>query len=587
MITGLLKKYNEPTQEEPIYGVQESPTQEEVKEKLDNASIQEEKEIPTQVKEKLDSVDNAGTGPTMFETVRNLGADIGAGILAGKIGAGIKSKVSSLKPAKAAAKEAIESLKNGVDDALGHMSSLIKKSNSNESLLKKLMNQNKKAAKSVAEGGNGKKALKTVVKNTMREAEIGPLVMDDISEILKNNTGLSENKVKKAIKDFIKENADNVDLLTLIEAKEPIATYGHSLGVQDLAYKLAKKAGLDDIAARKISEAALVHDIGKIQVPDSVISSKDSFSEQPHLRDWMDGHDIAGEDILKSDTLKAKVARGHHPRMKRSDGSLEEGLVTVADMYEAMTSSKRSYKDGMPREEALGKIRDNVMHGDIDKQYYDFIMALYKDGLLPESYNYTSPLEDVYKSMKANGIIKQVGADYNKEFFNRALKKDLPIGMGAGAIGGGILGLEALGARYSDDEYPDGYKPFKADKGGVLPASLPSPSEIIPQLIPKGEKLEEIRSMYDKGVHNDIIDTFISNTDFKNNTHVSALWTIMKIYESGMLKKQDKIDDIRRWYNNGITNDEIDRLIFNTDFKDDKQVNKLWKLMNEQFKDEE
>lgn len=505
LVKGLLEKY---------------PTQEEVKEKLDNAD----------------------TGSSIPETIRNLTIDIGSGAATGAALSSLGAAITSKKPAQAATREAIESLKNGVDDVLGHWQSLTKKGTSNDSLVRKLMKQNKKAAKSVAEGGNGKKALKTVIKNTQREAEIGPRYKNDIQVILQNNTGLSEKEVKKVIKDFMKENADNVDLITLIEAKEPIATYSHSLGVQDLTYRLAKKAGLDDKKARKISEAALVHDIGKIQVPDSIISTSGIFSKYPNLKKWMLDHDVVGEDILSSDPFKAKVARGHHPIRKLSDGSEEEGLVTVADVYEALTSKKRSYKPGKSREEAFKIIEDDVENGRIKKEYYDLIKALHEDGLLRDNYNYTSSLEDAYKSMKANGIIKQVASDYNKASFYDSLKSKLPKGMSAGALVGGALGAGALdslalGVEDSYDEYLDRIKRFKGDKSGVEPSNLPSVSEIISEFSPS----------------------------FRT--------------------KAEKLNDIKRWYDSGFTNDEIDKLIVNTDFKDNKQVTKLWELMKDQFKD--
>lgn len=479
LVKGLLEKYNEPTQEEKEH------THEEVK----------------------DILDNADTGSSTPENIRNTVLDLASGAALGAALGGLGAKVASRKPAQAATREALESLKSGVDDSLGHQTSLIKKGTSHDSKIRKLMKQNEDAAKSVAEGGNGKKALNTVIKNTKREAEIGPRFMNDIKYILENDTGLSEKEVNKAIKDFMKENADNVELITLIEAKDPIATYSHSLGVQDLTYRLAKKAGLDDKKARKISEAALVHDIGKIQVPDAVINlTANGLKEKyPNLYDWMQDHDIVGGEILKSDPFKAKVARGHHPAHGLSDGSEEEGLVTVADVYEALTSKKRSYKPGKSTDEAFNIIRRDVQDGVQQKEYYDLIKALRKDGLLNDSYNYTSHLESPYKSMKANEIKKQVASDYDKAFFKDALKMEMPIRIG--------------------------------DVGAVQSTGLPSLSEILSEFSPS----------------------------FKN--------------------KAEKLEDIKRWYNNGFTNDEINKLIVNTDFKSNRQVTKLWKLMNDQFKD--
>lgn len=471
LVKGLLEKYNDPTHEE----VQEA-------------------------------LDNADTGSSTPETIRNMVIDIGSGAALGAAGGALGAKIASKKPAQAATREAIEQLKNGVDDSLGHQRSLIKKGTSNDFGVLKMMKQNEEAAKSVAEGGNGKKALSTVLKNTQREAEMGPRFMDDIQEILQKDTGLSEKEVKKAIKDFMKENADKVELITLIEAKDPIATYSHSLGVQDLSYRLAKKLGLDEKKAREIADAALVHDIGKIQVPDAVINTKAKFEKgkHSHLKKWMDEHDVEGGKILSSDPYKSNIARWHHSEYGPYVGD-EVGLVSAADKYEALTSNKRSYKPGKSVDKAFDIMSEEVEKGKLREEDLNLLKELREKKQLPDRYDYTSPLESPYKSMKANEIKKQVASDYDKAFFKDALKRTIPKGM--------------------------------ADVGAVQSTSLPSLSEILTEFSPS----------------------------FRT--------------------KAEKLEDIKRWYNNGFTNDEIDKLIVNTDFKDNKQVTKLWKLMNEQFKD--
>jgi len=465
----------------------------------------------TDEKEKTASevLENADTGSSIPETIRNTILDIGAGGAMGAIAGGIGAKISSKAPAKKASSEAIKQLKEGVDDSLGHQKTIITKGTSHDPEVRKMMEQNKKVAQDLFEGGNSKKALKTVVKNSKREAEIGPRLIKDIQVILQNDTGLSEKQVKNAINDFIKENANDADLIKLLEAKDPIATYSHSLGVQDLTFRLAKKLGLNDKQAKKLSDAALVHDIGKIQVPDSIINSAGWFGEYPNLKKWMLDHDIEGSNILQSDPFKAKVAKGHHPLRELSDGSQEEGIVTVADVYEALTSKKRSYKTPKSKEGAIQTIGDDVRDGIQQQDYLDLIKALDEDGLLPNYYDYKSPLEEPYKAMKANAIKKQVETDYGKKLFGDKIKKYGPVSM-------------ALGAGAS---------------GALEPTSLPSLSEIISEISPS----------------------------FKT--------------------KAEKLDDIKRWYRNGFTNDEIDDLIVSTDFSDNKQITKLWKLMKEQFRD--
>lgn len=458
-------------------------------------------------------LENADTGSSTPENIRNTALDLTSGGIMGAFLGSLGAKVASRKPARAATKEAIEQLKNGVDDSLGHQTSLIKKGTSHDKEVGKMMKQNEDAARNLFEGGDGKKALKTVVKNSKREAEIGPRFMDDIKYILQKDTGLSEKEVNKAIDSFLKEHADDASLITLIEAKDPIATYSHSLGVQDITHKLAKEQfGLSDKEAKRLADAALVHDIGKIQVPDSVISStaKGLKENYPDLYNWMQDHDLVGGKILESDPFISKIAKGHHPKNRGWDGSLEEGAVSVADLYEALSSNKRSYNDtAKPKEKVFQFTGEELEKGGVSQDYLGFIKALESTGVLNDPYNFPSSLESPYKSMKANAIKKQVASDYDKKFFDEKAKKFIPVG--------GVLGTGAM--------------------GGVEPSQLPTLSEVISEFSPS----------------------------FKT--------------------KAEKLDDIKRWYKNGFSNDEIDKLIVDTDFKDNKQVTKLWKLMMEQFKD--
>lgn len=460
-------------------------------------------------------LENADTGSTLSESIDDTALDLASGGILGAFFGSLGAKVASKRPARAATKEALESLKNGVDDALGHQYSLIKKGTSHDKEINKMMKQNEKAAKDVFEGGDGKKALKTVVKNSKREAEIGPRLMEDIQMILQEDTGLNEKEVNKAINSFLKEHADDASLITLIEAKDPGATYSHSLGVRDITYKLAKEQfGFSDKEAKRLADAALVHDIGKIQVPDAVINSSGRFDNYPNLKKWMNDHDIAGGEILKSDPFSSSIARNHHPKNRGGSSDLvEEDTVTVADLYEALSSRKRSYKKPKSKEDALKITGWELENSGVNQDYLGFIKALDADGVLDAPYDFPSMLESPYKSMKANAIKKQVASDYDKKFFDEKAKKFMPVGAG--------VGTGAMGAAGQ----------FGAGLG------IPSPSEVLSEVSPS----------------------------FKS--------------------KAEKLDDIKRWYKKGFSNDEIDKLIVATDFKDNKEVTKLWKLMQEQFKD--
>lgn len=472
-----------------------------------------EKQKGKSASEVLDEVDNKINATT--DTFDANTIDFGAAGVLGALAGALKAKVGSNVFGKRNAKEAIENLKEGMDDSLGHRKSIVEKGKSYDKEVSEMMQQNKKAAQEVFEGGDSKKALDTVINNSRREAQIGPRFEEDIKYILQKDTGLSEKEVDKAIEDFIKEHADDASLITLIEAKDPVATYSHSLGVQDITYKLAKEQfGLSDKEAKRLADAALVHDIGKIQVPDSIINSNFDKKKYPELFKWMQDHDFVGAEILRSDPFSADIAKTHHPKTrKNSHGTLEEGAVTVADLYEAITSQKRSYKKGQPKETAFKWASEDLAGGGVSQDYIGFLKALDEDGLLPDNYDFPSKLESPYRSMKANEIKKQVEKDYKDDFFNKNIGKDL----GANEA----VALSTMSAIRTPD------------KGGVSSSSVPSPSEILAEISPRFKPTEE------------------------------------------MLK------DIKRWYSQGRSNEKIDKMIVKTDFKNNKQVAKLWKLMQE------
>lgn len=442
------------------------------------------------------------------ENARNVLIDYGAGGILGAYASHLASKLVPKISTRLKANKAIKQLKNGIDDSLGHQKSIPSNSAAHESEIKDLMAQNKKAAKDLFEGGDSKKALDTVVKNTKREAEVGPEYMDDIQMILQNDTGLSEKEVNKAIEDFVKEHADKADLMTLIEVKDPMNTYSHSKGVQNITYNLAKRLNMPEQKAAELADAALLHDIGKIQVPDMVINSKFDKYKYPHLFKWMNGHDIAGEEILRSDKFKSKIAGQHHPaEIKKRNSNFthadkDEMTVTAADLFEAGMSKRRAYSKGAGKDKAFWIVGDNIKNGYLSEDYMDLLKAMDEDGLL-DNIDYPSVLEVPYKSMKANAIKSKIYNDY-KNAYKYMINPET-----AGAIGTVAGGSPNLLFDL----------PFTATEVA---------SKVSPTFKPLKEKLEDIKEWYSKGYTNDEIDKLIANTDFYSNKEVTKLWKLIK-----------------------------------------------------------
>jgi putative nucleotidyltransferase with HDIG domain len=157
-------------------------------------------------------------------------------------------------------------------------------------------------------------------------------------------------------------------LTAALDTKDSV-TQGHSERVARLAVKLAREVGVPNEQLVDIERGALLHDIGKIGVPDHVLHKSDPLNDQ----DWeaMQKHPLmAGLMVSKVGFLEGAlpIILYHH---ERYDGSgypfnlegkaipLEARIFTVVDAFDAM-SSDRPYRQAMPVEDALAEIQRNA-----------------------------------------------------------------------------------------------------------------------------------------------------------------------------------------------------------------------------------
>ena len=153
-------------------------------------------------------------------------------------------------------------------------------------------------------------------------------------------------------------------LANALEAKDAY-TRGHSERVAELSRRIAIVVGLtdDDIAA--VGEAGLLHDIGKIGVPERVLHEPGPLSAE----DWqaMRRHPVVGAQIVAPFDFFARAApliRHHHERWDGSgspDGLAGQAIpvgariVAVADVFDALTST-RAYRAAVGRDVALAHL---------------------------------------------------------------------------------------------------------------------------------------------------------------------------------------------------------------------------------------
>lgn len=150
-----------------------------------------------------------------------------------------------------------------------------------------------------------------------------------------------------------------------IDAKDE-DTNGHSVRVAGYSRMLANGMGLGRKMVEHIYQAALLHDVGKVGVPDVVLKKPGRLTQDEF--DVIKKHTLMGRDILgaiKSVPYIAEGALYHHERW--DGGGYPQGvagkeipltgrIIAVADAYDAMLS-RRCYKEGMSRGQVLAEIR--------------------------------------------------------------------------------------------------------------------------------------------------------------------------------------------------------------------------------------
>lgn len=156
-------------------------------------------------------------------------------------------------------------------------------------------------------------------------------------------------------------------LAEAIDAKDAY-TSGHSKRVAEYSAKIAKAYGKDDVYCQEIYKIGLLHDVGKIGVPSAIINKAGKLTDEEY--EIIKTHTTKGREILSKISLSPNLPIGANYHHERYDGKgYPEGLkgeeipeiariIAVADTYDAM-NSKRSYRDGLPKE----KIRDEIIKG--------------------------------------------------------------------------------------------------------------------------------------------------------------------------------------------------------------------------------
>ncbi len=156
--------------------------------------------------------------------------------------------------------------------------------------------------------------------------------------------------------------------VALLDRKDPI-TRDHVVRVGELAVRTGERAGMRGTKLRHLGLAALFHDVGKLEVPDSILKKPGALTDDEMA--VIRTHPAIGERLMLSETELAPAAsfvRSHHERQDGRgypDGSagdqipIEVAIISACDAFDAMCHT-RQYREGMGRERAFAVLREHA-----------------------------------------------------------------------------------------------------------------------------------------------------------------------------------------------------------------------------------
>lgn len=180
--------------------------------------------------------------------------------------------------------------------------------------------------------------------------------------------------------------------VNFIEAKDP-STMGHSLRVAQYSRMIAEKLGISDEKLNQLYCIALMHDCGKIYIPDEILSKPGKLTEEEY--EVMKKHTIYGKEILRDFTAIENMGTGALSHHERYDGKgypngaagedipLIARIICVSDAFDAM-NSRRCYRNNLSEDVILSELKNN-RGKQFDPNIVDCLLSLIESGAISMS----------------------------------------------------------------------------------------------------------------------------------------------------------------------------------------------------------
>ncbi len=178
-------------------------------------------------------------------------------------------------------------------------------------------------------------------------------------------------------------------LTAAVDAKDPY-TVGHSLRVSEFSVAIAQEMGLSGEMIHRIRVGALLHDVGKIGIPDTILAKPERLNDEEY--DLVKDHPIIGERIMEQVRMldvEIPALAEHHERLdgtgypkglKGDQISLTGRIVAVADVFDALTSD-RPYRKAMQVEDVIIHMRE-VSGAHLDGACVEALVRAYRKDLI-------------------------------------------------------------------------------------------------------------------------------------------------------------------------------------------------------------
>ena len=202
----------------------------------------------------------------------------------------------------------------------------------------------------------------------------------------------------------------NDTILTIakaVDAKDE-NTSQHSVRVSEYSIMIAKQLGYNEEQCENLRKIAILHDIGKIGIPDSVLNKPAKLTDEEYA--VMKSHVVRGAEILKNFTMIENVSDGalyHHERydgkgyvngLKGEEIPLNARIIGLADAFDAMTAN-RVYRKKLDLDYVLSELKKGS-GTQFDPKLVDIMLELINNGTIDVYQIYGKKLNEVYSDEK-------------------------------------------------------------------------------------------------------------------------------------------------------------------------------------------